>query len=358
MTVADHLNKYLENYAPDAPLDLHFGDCPIRVIANNEALISALREYFEQFLGNSSRPDIVVHAIEAPEQILDMDFTIKMPDPGKSKIKEEFVDLPDGRVVRKRLTGMVMFFGESNNLVVGPCRANDNQVINFIINRYIERLINSGCLLFHAAGVSLGKAGLALSGFSGMGKSTLALHLMNRGTTFVSNDRLLGDVDNDGDIIQFGVPKLPRVNPGTLLNNAVLGDILSKERREQLSAMPTEELWGLEEKYDVSIKDYYSADRFKLKAPMRGLVVLNWRNGDGKTTMSRIDPAERRELLPAFMKSPGLFYEPLDFSPPDFSEEAYIQFLDGCPIYEITGDIDFDWAADACLEILNESANE
>ena len=66
---------------------------------------------------------------------------MKTPDPGKTKIKEEYVDLDDGRIVRKRLTGMLFVFGGGQNVAVGPCGANLNQVINFINNRYIEWLL-------------------------------------------------------------------------------------------------------------------------------------------------------------------------------------------------------------------------
>lgn len=44
------------------------------------------------------------------------------PDPGKSKVKEEYADFPDGRLVRKRLTGMVFVFGEGDHLAMGGAR--------------------------------------------------------------------------------------------------------------------------------------------------------------------------------------------------------------------------------------------
>ena len=61
---------------------------------------------------------------------------------------------------------------------VGPCLANDNQIVNFINNRLIEVRLRAGDLLFHAAGVARNGRGLALAGFSGAGKSTLALAIM------------------------------------------------------------------------------------------------------------------------------------------------------------------------------------
>ena len=45
-----------------------------------------------------------------------------------------------------------------------------------------------------------------------------------------------------------GIPKLPRINPGTALNNPSLRSILSPERRAELEGVDAGELWSLEEK--------------------------------------------------------------------------------------------------------------
>ena len=82
-------------------------------------------------------------------------------------------------------------FGGGRNLAIGPCLENSNQVINFVNNRFIEWSVRRGSLLCHAAAVSQGERGISFAGFSGMGKSTLALKTMGQGLSFVSNDRLL-----------------------------------------------------------------------------------------------------------------------------------------------------------------------
>jgi HprK-related kinase B len=144
--------------------------------------------------------DIEITAHEMPAWDLSLAYAIKQPDPGKTKIKEEYFELADGRVVRKRLTGMVFIFGEGENVAVGPCLENINQVVNFVNSRYIEWMLCKGCILGHAAGVILNGNKLAVAGFSGAGKSTLVLHLMNEGGTFVSNDRLMIE-NNNGDLL-------------------------------------------------------------------------------------------------------------------------------------------------------------
>ena len=338
------------------PIILAFDDCRVEVRTNSPHLAETLREYFSDFLADGSEGDMLVTAHEAVAPEFSELFAPKAPEPGKSKIKEEFIELGDGRVVRKLLTGMVFMFGGDESLAIGPCMANANQVINFINNRFISWKLRQGCLLGHAAGVGLHGRGLALAGFSGMGKSTLALHLMSRGTDFVSNDRVLIREDGDG-LFMYGVAKLPRINPGTALNNPDLLGVIPPEEREQFVGLAPDVLWSLEHKYDVFIDRCFGPGRFSLAAPMEGLVVLNWQRGPAPTVVREVDIRLRRDLLPAFMKSAGLFFLPEHGEEIDHSEEAYVTRLEKTRVFEVSGGIDFDRACHACLGILDEGCD-
>lgn len=345
----EHLRK---TWPAGTELDLGFGGCVIRVRANAPRVIEALDAYYSSFVRVSDAPDILVSVHECPALDLPLDFTPKEPDPGKTRIKEEYLDLPDGRVVRKRLTGMIFVFGEGEHAAAGPCLSNLNQVVNFINNRYIEWLLCRGCLLGHAAGILWHGKGLALAGFSGAGKSTLALHIMTRGAAFVSNDRLMVEPRRDR-LVMYGVAKLPRINPGTILNNPSLMGILSDEEQEAFQALPREELWALEHKFDAPIDDCFGSDLFILNAPMAALAILNWTRGGGPMTVRRVEIAARRDLLPAFMKSTGLFFLPGEgCRMPEPTPENYASSLSRCAVLEFTGGIDFHRAADACLAFL------
>ena len=345
--------KLREKYPANHVTHLAFAECSLVVRSNSAQLTAYLEHYFHPFLSHyAGKAMIEITAHEAPPPEFSEFFIIKEPDAGKTKIKEEFLDLEDGRVVRKRLTSMVFIFGGADNLAVGPCIVNPNQVINFVNNRFINWKLKQGYLLGHAAGVKWNGGGLALAGFSGMGKSTLALHLMSRGTSFVSNDRLLLK-SASRNIDMYGVAKLPRINPGTALNNDNLQGLIPPDEKKRFADLPIDELWDLEYKYDVFLDEAYGPGLFELYAPMKGLVILNWQRNNEQTVMHEVDPAARQDLLPAVLKSTGLFFLPEEeASVLDHSPDNYIAMLSHCTVMEISGGVDFAVAADACMDFL------
>lgn len=334
-------------------LFLRFEDATVEVRSNSSPLVAKLGEYYRDFPGQAGPADFLITAIECPGPVLDVPYAVKEREPGKTKIKEEFVDLPDGRVVRKILTGLVFMFGHGGNYAFGPCLDNDNQVVNFINNRFIERVIKKGALLFHAAGVAVGGRGLCLVGFSGAGKSTLALEIMRHGTDFISNDRVMVARES-GRLTMTGVAKMPRINPGTVLHNDSLHAVMSEADRVRFSALPEQELWDLEHKYDAFIDTCFGPGRFRLKCDMAGLAILHWKRDGSPLGVERVNLRERRDLMPAFMKDVGLFFEMDDPAHNlDFSEEAYLDLLGDCPVLEFTGGVDFAAAAKHCLDFLH-----
>lgn len=348
-----------------------FEQCRVRIRSNSPALVDELAAYFRPFIAppeatSSGGPDIEIHAIEG--EPLDVDqaaLEVHQPEPGKTRIKEEFLDLGTGRVVRKRLTGMVFLFNEQINIASGHCLANSNQIVNFINNRFIQWSVKREWALCHAAGVmSKAGRGVVIAGISGAGKSTLSLHLVGRGLDFVSNDRILirrrpaASGHGDETVRMVGVAKLPRINPGTIMNNPALAPMLTEENRRRYASMPREELWGLEEKYDVPIEEIFGPDRFHLAADVVGVYILNWsREAQGSTAITPIDLADHPHLLEALMKRLGVFYyDRTEWHEPEErpDRDTYLAILRHTPAFAVSGRLDFDLAAAAIEEQIRQ----
>ncbi len=353
ITVEKLVRKILPKFRLQNECFLKFDDCAVRVVSNSSALIALLKNYYQEFLSKPQNPLMTITACEGRPMKFGVKLNIKQPDPGKNKIKEEFIDLSDGRLVVKRMTGMEFVFNKDFSVALGACVKNSNQIVNFINNRYIQWRLNSGCCLLHAAAVEHHGHGAGLCGFSGMGKSTLSLHLMSRGTDFVSNDRLMIQKFGRG-LKMFGVAKLPRINPGTVLNNPDLLPVIPAAQRKRFAQLPTDELWKLEHKYDVDVHHIFGRDRFRLSAGMKALFILNWKRNGKPLSVKKVDLKFRKDLWPAFIKDPGLFYQP--DHPHYFSEyatpQAYMDHLKRVSVYELSGGVDFDAAAEKILKII------
>lgn len=332
------------------PLRLRSGDARLRVRSNSRALLERLASYFAAYLdpaGESSSPAQELVAIESAPPELPVAFVDWVREPGKPGRKDSYVDLHGARLVRKVRTGMVFLQRAEQPIAAGPCLANDNQVINFINAQFMNRLQQRGFLICHAAGLVRGERAVAIAGFSGGGKSTAMLTaLENPGIDYLTNDRLFIRAEAGG-VRAMGIPKLPRINPGTIVHSERLASLMPEAERRRLRALPPQDLWDLEQKYDVSIETLYGPGRVRDEASLCAVVILNWRREDAAPPcLERVDLGQRQDLLDALMKSPGPFYQDAaeafisDRTP--LSPEAYLEALATVPIYEVSGRVDFE----------------
>jgi HprK-related kinase B len=330
----------------DDTLSLALGEVTLRLRSNSAQLITKLREYFSHVPVGGTPPDLEVVAIECAAPETGLNFIDWKREPGKTGRKDSYVDIPGGRVVRKVRTGMVFLQSESQCIAAGPCLQYDNQVINFINAQYMNWLQQRGWQICHAAALGYRGNAFGIAGFSGGGKSTLMLHLLDQdNVSYLTNDRLF--VRKLGGVTRAcGIPKLPRVNPGTIVHNPRLHGLIPSAERAALLSMPAAQLWEIEDKYDVHVEQVYGPDRIVTEAPLAGFLVLNWRHDtDAGLALNSVDLAQRRDLLGAIMKSPGPFYQYSDGSfhqdTAEFDEQAYLDALQGVPVYEATGKVDF-----------------
>lgn len=354
-------DQLLNDYPPEYSFYLDMGYGSFCIKTNSKDLLDCLLHYFRGFCsdqGSAEDPGIV--ALETPDTPLEIDFVDWEREGGKVGKKDSYFDTEGGRFCRKVRTGMQYLINPETRIVFGQALKNYNQVVNFINSQQIALLLHQGYQLTHAAALWYQERGIAISAVSGGGKSTMMLHLMNQGAVFCSNDRLLIRKEKSSKTGMVGIPKLPRVNPGTLLNNPKLQSILPIERQEELETWPKERLWALEEKYDVDVRDIYGEDKYQLYGNLDMYFLLNWRfDSTDETSFRQIDLKDESDLMPVLMKGPGPFY--LDsngqglrrFIQPD--PKPYLQELEGLPIYLFEGRTDFDFALKKINELLNMS---
>ena len=330
----------------------------LAIRSNSTRFMERMQTYFAHVLVPScDEVQAEVIAVDADVVNAGIEFVDWKREPGTTGRKDAISDFAGGRLVQKVRTGMLFLQSSDVLVAAGPCVEYDNQVINFINSQFLNWLQNDGYLLCHAAALSRNGHGLAIAGLSGGGKSTLMLNLLeDEATTFVSNDRLL--IRRQGEATHaVGIPKLPRINPGTIVNNPRLFPLIDEASRETLLQMPKNNLWKLEQKYDADISELYGTGRIQHETELTKFLVLNWQHDtDKELHVARADLSQRPDLLSAIMKPSGPFYMDTeqvfntDDAMPDVAD--YLAELKDVLVYEASGKVDFERLGSVCLSEL------
>ncbi|MBW4982782.1 HprK-related kinase B [Mameliella sp. CS4] len=343
-TAEDVLAQIDLDAAGTAPFHLGVGRVTVSVLAP-APLRASLMAYFAGAL-TETPGEITVHLLPGQGLSPDPDWIDWQREPGKAGRKDAVHDLAGARLIRKVRSGVTFLQAPGVAVAFGPLAENESTVINFINTQILNAGLREGWQLCHAAAVTRGARTLAISGLSGGGKSTSILRLMDmEGMGFLSNDRVLVRAGRPPRAL--GIPKQPRINPGTILGNPRLRDMLTPARRAELEAMPAADIWALEDKHDLIVGDVYGADRLRYEGALTDFWVLNWDHAtDAPTQVAEVALADRPDLLGAIMKSPGPFYQHPDgtFEPngavPD--PAPYLEALRGVRVCEVAGRVDFD----------------
>jgi len=334
-----------DNTLLERTLFLQCGECVVQLQSNSAPLLDELAHYFRHICIAPTTTDMQVIAIDCPAPNLDCCFQEWPREAGKKGRKDVFYDIEGGRLIRKFRTGMVFLQSETHRIAAGPCLVNSNQVINFINNQHMNWLQQRNWLICHAAAVVYNNKAYAIAAFSGGGKSTFMLRLMDdENINFLSNDRLF--IGNEKGVEAEGIAKLPRINPGTIVNSPRLQGLISEKSREQLLNLPKQQLWDLEQKYDVDIEEIYGQGRIADAKPLQALIVLNWQHdSEQECQVAKVDLDKRRDLLTAIMKSSGPFYQDKNGhflnKNVELDEQSYLSILTKINIYEVSGGVDF-----------------
>jgi HprK-related kinase B len=332
-------------------LGLRVADVPLEVATNDPDVWTALSVYYAPWVATVTDPCARVRLLQgqlAPHGR----FTDLVRADGK-RVKEAIQDIAGGRLVLKRATGVLMGLWPDHAFAVGDLRENLNQAVNLVNACYAKVVLDRGHVLLHAAGVSRDERAVVLAGPPGAGKSSAALHLVDAGLQFLSNDRVLARAA-EGRVAALGYPKQPRVNPGTLLGHPRLASLLKPEERDELEAMDPGALWRLERKRDVDLEAVYGPGTVALRAEMQALVLLRWSRDGVGLRVDRLAPDAALERLDLFRKDLGAFdLDRTPGAPPTASElDGYRALVSRVPVFEVAGRIDFRALVGAVTTIL------
>lgn len=321
-------------------LSLRFVDVPIRVKTNDPEIATSLASYFRPFVIGGAPPAAEVSLIQGALPIAG-EFVDVVRDGGR-RPKEATRDVPGGRLVLKRATGVLIGLWPGGAFAVGDIRTHLNQGINLVNNCYAKVVLRRGHVLLHASAVTCKERTAVLAGPPGAGKSTSALHLVEAGFRCLSNDRVMAKPM--GDMVEaLGYPKQPRVNPGTLIGHPRLSTLLDPADRAALLALAAGDLWNLERKSDVDLDSVYGDGTVELRGRMEALVLLRWRRDGQGLDVRRLSVDEALAALPLVEKNLGAF--DLDRSPgtgiTDAERASYRELFGRVTVVEITGRVDF-----------------
>ncbi len=356
MTAADILNQLDLDAAGSTHFYLRVGHVGLSIHCP-APLRQQLERYYSEAL--SAQPGAIrVHLLPGQTLRSEPDWTDWERETGKSGRKDAVCDLDDARLIRKVRSGVTFLQAQGVAVAFGPLGENESTVINFINTQILNACLREGWQMAHAAAVTDGARTLAISGLSGGGKSTSILRMMDiPGTAFLSNDRVL--IAPGTPARALGIPKHPRINPGTILGNPRLSSLLTPKRTAELQALPRAELWALEDKHDLMIGAVYGQGRVRFDGPLTDFWVLNWsHDSDTPTTVEPVALSARPDLLGAIMKSPSPFYQHPDGtfeangSAPD--PAPYLKALEDVRVCEVSGKIDFDALAARGRALFNE----
>ncbi len=291
-------------------LRLNFNRFGLKFLTNSQDLYNLVRAYHAAFVADETQTpaNSTVYAIHAPElQSHHMMRDFSRVERGQ-KIKEEFADIYEGRLVRKKRTGVEMFFDGHNHLIYGSLTDNLHQVNNFINVVYSRHyLVQKGYLLWNAAAFSSGFENdgvVAFAGLEGPGLSSAIMRFLERGYGFCTFDRLM--IKAEGDQVNvLGYPTLPAVNAAMLLGNPNLTKMLSPAEIEKLEAIPKSQLMHSQQRYYVDVARLFGKQKYRIRGALKALYLLKW-------TTDRSQQSRVRELKPQeTMKELALYYKDL-----------------------------------------------
>lgn len=359
-TIQRVLEEYDSGFSADHRLLLDLHGVKIRVNTDSDEVAGLLRDYYADYLAAGGPEDggADCYRIDAHQRWIkvDHDELAIYVEQGKTKPKEAFLDDPDTglRLMLKVRSGVLALLGRRHIRVAGDLVGFINQLNNIINAVFIIDRMDAGYTLFHASALARGDRGMIVSGRSGAGKSSAAIWTLEHGISIISNDRLLArraPGEGTGAIPMLGVPKKPRINPGTIVGNPKLHGMMTPAELARYRAMPMEELWHVEHKYDLEVKAVFGPQAEQATAMLHAAFFLDWEVGGGDYHCDLLPRERYPEFYRAVFKDGGVFdLNNRETSLKPEHEAEYQRVLEGIPVYHVTGGVSFESLVESILQ--------
>jgi HprK-related kinase B len=312
------------------PLLLRFGEVVVAVNAEDDRLRDRLSSYFRGFVasdGVAPKPDVKIDAsLERRSDVASIEFAA-----WDARGKDSYADVLGKRFIRKDRTGVLISAKKRHWTIEGDLSRNFSQLVNLVGTAYSLTVLDRGGAMLHASAVARDGLSLALIGTSGSGKSSTAVRLLELGFDFLSNDRLILEAASKA-VLAHGVPKLPRVNPGTLLSGRRTRALLDSSKRQRYQKLPPEQLRAVEDKYDLDVAEILGS-RWELTSQLGCAIVLAWTPSGRGLSFQRLDADQALEAMRATAKSFGAFDRRLS----ERRDDALLLAARRVPVYRVSG---------------------
>ncbi len=288
-------------------LNLRFGPVGICIRCNDPAVIGEIRRYHAAHVveEKSTANGRVVYLYQHPGFRSDYQMRDFSRIAQGKKVKEEFIDIFEGRLVRKKKYEIEMYFDGMNNIMVGDLKDNVHQIALFLNVVYARTfLAGGGYMLLNAAAIAHGDSIIALTG--GPSPSVL-LAFLDQGFKLTTFDRLM--VRNTGDRNHaLGYHLQPRIHPGSALAMPRIADTLSAENAMRYGQLSPAELWSLNEVVPVDVSRIYGSDIWRTEGDLKAVCMLEWEpESRYKTRTEPMDTDEMLSQVSVYYKDLGVF---------------------------------------------------
>jgi HprK-related kinase B len=320
-----------------APLLTHLqiGQQAVRVAVSDERLQSLVRDYFAPFLAEPAGQALTIIGVQGEAPALDAAALEDLPRPsGRPKIA--YYDRDGVRTILKKRSGVVHYLYGDSFYAVGDLARHPQQLLNLVALAMGRAYRRAGAVALHGSAVARDGAAIAFVGHSGSGKSSVGLTAMEYGFDFMTNDRAYLRRRDDGGVEMLGVPKWPRVNPGTLLASERLRALMTDDKLARYEAMRRGELRDIEDKHDVPVESVYGRGRLALRADVDTLYVLAWKWTDEPLSIAPVPRSQVGRLLAPYVKTEA--YDPPQA--PVHSAVTLAMLLDGVRVLRVSGGVD------------------